>query len=1776
MKAECLVNGIWNEVNPDAPDSAFATLSAPAQPKEIDQLIAELNAQRAAERAGRTAVRTTRSSGAAETPEPTEPPLVPATFADVQQLFSARQAEYTRLYRAYIENTTAAKAVHKWLVDTVDPMVMELARSEAIINSGDKPFTPQTLVRILKSHAAPSNSSLVSEARNAYARALNTATIPRTEARRFYANWNIAYQKGVQNKIPEVVEPMAAQDFLRAAEYFSPEWARGQRNQMTENEVTDQPSKDATHFGRVFNNLLDKQETEPRRARGGAGVFATFGQRSDSPSQKQECPCNRERHPWKPTTCRTLIAAASNAPDKWNSAADIAKIRARLLGGRWSDLVKLMKEEGVIFAPNQPGNSSFSRNKPNLSNSKLSANGFSACIIDMSLLETEEIMGVYSTTGLSTRHPLADSTLVDNCGAMHLVNAKELLVPGSIVKAKHNDVVQSGTSWLPVTGRGKRIIQNVLAGPNGPRTAPLTLNNVALIEGFHTNIVSEALLLNASIWYLGLDCTLRVGTLQNNVLIAQLARKHNLAFLEYKELSSCSKVPPMQVNAFPNYVSEAGLPFEIPSNTFPWMFPTLDNNKKQSFRTTRDYLQPRSDSDHIWHQRAGHLGPEALRKLVEHARNVKIQGVSRLKCEHCAITHAQQVISRRAPERKSPRPFWRIQWDLFDYIVAYNRSSWLLVIKDEFSGKLFGYDLVHKDHQAVFGTLESFDAWTRRQYNLAVCKIKHDNDKSVIPINGTSGYQAWADTMGIELELSPTYTHEPNGGAERAGKEVIEKALKMQLGANLPAKLWPETAAAAVRLYNMSPAQQNEWRSPNETLDAWFRNYFRFYTPEITSRITVDLRPNWTGIYVYGCRAYPLMKERAGLKDRKAFKVSPRAHIGYLVGYEASNIYRIWVPVLDRVIRTRNVRFDEDIVYSPERERAEGPPIEIAEETALNIEIYEDIQDAEDLYLNFPFEVRTPPEQQPSATTAPQSDNTQQMKSTAIVDEAHALPTPEPTPEPEVRSAVTTNPTTARQNSEVGDGSTRGSPSHTTTRAREGTHSALDTPLSQSSESRTGPTRRKSQEFSHQQVEGIHNAAEFGPRSRSTLQVVIRSKPENQRAVASTRTIVAPAKKKRRRKDHGKAKRASTRLRGNKTTDENASNGVHTVLEAPFFTVEHKKDQERMFHSTFWPDIEKALGPRDEHRTVHAVIAAAILQSTRSRNAKPPLNNNVFATATAAVLKNKLSRSNVPPLPRIHQSTAPKVPRHWRDLQTHPFGAQFEADAELEIANLEARECWRQVPSEETQGNHLPLMWVFTYKVDSDGHIIRCRSRIVVRGDLQDEQTIVSTYAATLAARSFRISMALAAHFDLEIKQYDVVNAFINAKRDPRSERVVCSLPDGFKKPGYCVEIDRALYGMRDSPALWYQEFAGTLKRLELIPCLEEPCIFMNKARGLIIVFFVDDVLLLYHKDDELTAKRFLNELQKAYELRDMSDAEWFLGVRILRDRAAKTISLAHDTYIEKIAKKFGLDTWKCPSTPLPLGELLKSKGQATKAEIKRYQELVGSLLYAAIITRPDVAFASSQLSHFLTNPDATHREAVEWAIRYLFGSRYQSLTYGGTKNNELQTILLTDPFDLVIASDASYADNTESRRSSHGFTMSLFGGLIDWRAARQDTITTSTTEAELLGVSLVAKQTMALQRFFKELELSLSQPWTIWCDNQQTIRLVVHERERISTKLRHVDIQNMWMKQEYRKGTFDLTYLPTDQMPADGLTKNLSRAKFEHFRALLNLQDISAKIVKE
>ena len=132
---------------------------------------------------------------------------------------------------------------------------------------------------------------------------------------------------------------------------------------------------------------------------------------------------------------------------------------------------------------------------------------------------------------------------------------------------------------------------------------------------------------------------------------------------------------------------------------------------------------------------------------------------------------------------------------------------------------------------------------------------------------------------------------------------------------------------------------------------------------------------------------------------------------------------------------------------------------------------------------------------------------------------------------------------------------------------------------------------------------------------------------------------------------------------------------------------------------------------------------------------------------------------------------------------------------------------------------------------------------------------------------------------------------------------------------------------------------------------------------------------------------------------------------------------------------------------------------------------------------------------------------------------------------------------------------------------MKLFGGPIAWRANKQDTVTTSSTEAELLALSQTAKEAIFIQRLMAALSLELHEPLTIHCDNKQTIRLLIEQSMKLQTKLRHVDIHSHWLRQEVQRQHISIEWQPTADMVADGLTKALGKKAFQKFQKLVGLE---------
>lgn len=980
------------------------------------------------------------------------------------------------------------------------------------------------------------------------------------------------------------------------------------------------------------------------------------------------------------------------------------------------------------------------------------------------------------------------------------------------------------------------------------------------------------------------------------------------------------------------------------------------------------------------HRVLAHAGPEAIDHVVANADDITIDDSipcpTTIQCEPCSLSKATEIVSRRTDREfvTNGKPYDIFAWDMFFMSTAYNGDS----IVSHFRCMNTHHNIVatHATKSEAFSIFEDHIARMERQWNCKPRAVLLDGETSL----GTTYENFIKDKGMISMRTAPD-THEPNGPSESSGRVIQTKGRAMNIEAGIPTELWPEPIKAAVYIMNRTPVKALSWKTPHEAL--------------------TGKPPIYAHMHVYGCKAYALDKHIP-----RTFKLDPRAHIGYLVGYESTNVYRIWVPSKDKVIRTRDVKFDDNSLYRPD-------------DLDIGAVIKED---AERL-----LEALELPENQPEAV----GDNNDALD--YIVVEV-------PGYRQEDDHAGSTN-----QKSMVTDG-------------------GLLTP-----EASPPPSFQD-----------------------STILPI------------STQSTVGEAEIT---EEHLPGAQGNTAHRGNEISGEINPENVLT----------HSR---RSAHITSLEQVKNIQG-------YHAAFSAAL---------------------------------NAIPKKRLHRGTLPPEPKSWKHMLKHLFAKEFKAAADKEIDILLAKNMftYKELSTIKSTETPLLLMWVFTYKFDKDGYLERFKARLVARGDLQ--ATKEDTYAATLAAQTFRAMMALTAAYDLEIRQFDVINAFANAKLP---KPMVCACPEGYERQGYVLWVTKALYGLRPSPIYWYKEFTGTLMDLGLRPVPGTPCIYING--WLTIIFFVDDILCLYSTKDTPKMDEFEAKLKAKYQLHTIPDADHFLGIRILRDRPNRKLWLLQDSYIDKLADKFNITIDKVPKTPLPSQTpMARYDGTATASQINGYQQKVGSAIFSATFTRPDITKATSDLSRYLQNPGPEQLHAVQHCLHYIVGTKYLAIEFDGNKRG-------ADLF--TCASDASFADDITTRYSSYGNALTLFGGPVFYKACIGRTVTTSSTEAELLALCITAKIFIEWLRFFAQIAFYIDKEPTIKCDNLQTIRLLKKETPKLQTALRHVDIHQCWLRQEVQAGHINVEWVDSNHNLADGFTKLLPPQKHIEFIRQLNLVDIKERL---
>lgn len=1033
----------------------------------------------------------------------------------------------------------------------------------------------------------------------------------------------------------------------------------------------------------------------------------------------------------------------------------------------------------------------------------------------------------------------------------------------------------------------------------------------------------------------------------------------------------------------------------------------------------------------LWHQRLGHPSPEALQH-INSIGGAALQGPATIECEYCSQAHGKQIISRRPPLYKPTYPFESIHIDFFSLNAAYNGMKTILGLYDSFSMTLITRALPKRSHGLQ--TIISLITRIQRQYGIAVRCIRTDDDSSL-----RSSFEEWATDEGIIIERSAPYTPAQNGSAERAGGVLFEKARALRAQSGFPESLWPEIIQATTYLLNRTPRKRLGWRAPESALNQWLNQHRAADRPA---------DPLISHIRKYGCRAYPLTTDALRHSNRSD-KTAPRAHIGYLCGYESTNIFRIWIPVLDTVICTRDVTFNEQVMYDPRSEDLS----ELARSAARVMKQIYDLQ--------------TPP----AAAAARRYD-------LEAADDVIMLPGI-------VTDKLTDQPTNKR--------------------ARN-TNSSLLTP-----------------EPSPEPPQPTGGVGDTEPDEPDEPQPEIILPEIIVRTDSPTEPQAEPHEQHQ--------------------PEPHSSAEPHLIAEP---------------HQMLAPDSSEPLAEPHHRPTpepTHTEISAQNILPTSRRSQKPKPD----ASTTSAF------HASFNSFAATHQRDLPPPPRNWAEAMKHQFAAEWQQAAQSAYKDLQDRGVFLEVPAESIQSqdqNHpvLPLKWVFTYKLDSHGFLLRCKARLCVRGDLQPFNNL-DTYASTLAARSFRCLMAFAAYFNLDTRQLDAMNAYTNSTLD---ETVYVWPPPGFKKQGVALLVLRALYGLRRAALLWQRELASTFKQLNLKPVPEDDCIYQNEQLTLFV--FVDDIVILFKREHQQAAEQLIQGLKQAYDMHDLGELKWFLGIRILRDRAARKLWLCQDSYIEQMAARYHLQDRKHqrePRTPMGVDNLRAFEGSASPDQIQLYQGKIGSINYPAVITRPDVARPAARLAEFLLNPGPEHQEAADQVIRYLYATRFLSIEF----NAEPAEAFLT------CSSDAAFADDPDNRRSTQGYVMSLFNGPIFWRASKQRSVVTSSTEAELVALTQATREYISLTRLLKQLQLDLEEPQVIGCDNQQTLRILTSDRPHLNSRLKHINIQQLWLRQICQSKAIAFKWVPTDQMIADGLTKALPAQRHQQFVKQLNLKDLSSII---
>ncbi|SOV09374.1 uncharacterized protein UDID_18568 [Ustilago sp. UG-2017a] len=496
--------------------------------------------------------------------------------------------------------------------------------------------------------------------------------------------------------------------------------------------------------------------------------------------------------------------------------------------------------------------------------------------------------------------------------------------------------------------------------------------------------------------------------------------------------------------------------------------------------------------------------------------------------------------------------------------------------------------------------------------------------------------------------------------------------------------------------------------------------------------------------------------------------------------------------------------------------------------------------------------------------------------------------------------------------------------------------------------------------------------------------------------------------------------------------------------------------------------------------------------------------------------------------PTIHEAMSGEDRKHWEEAMRK------------ELDGLEAMGMW-EIADLPKGANTVDTRWVLKIKTDANLVPTKFKARLVARGFTQREGIdYTEVFAPVAPIQSIRGVIAVTAVRDWEIDSIDVKQAYLNSTIH---HDVYLKPPVGIKiPPGKALKVVKGLYGLKQSGREWNIELDSHLRTIGFHCMPSAPCLY-SRGTGdkiTIITAYVDDMLITSPSRDEVN--RTKREIMDKWETQDNGRIKEFLGIKITRDRRRRRISLGLTAYIKEMVNKWLGGANEKSWVPMLSVANVAGGERCEPQRAKKYQELVGQLLWVSNTARPDIAFAIGVLSRYMSIPIDSAWKAAIHVVKYLNQTNEYQLHLGGETNEHSDTLVATTSGSITY----------------------VYGCPVSWKSHVQKCVALSAVEAEFVAASEAVRETLFFSYLLRDLEITDVRP-VLYTDSQGCIQ--VSKDPAKHWKLKHIDTRYHFVRDHVQEGDVAIKYVGTANNVADVLTKPLQGLNTSRLARMIGLE---------